>query len=37
MSSMALGTAVIAAVDGLIAGIPLDAAAEKAARDTGWK
>lgn len=29
--------AVIAAVDGLIAGIPLDAAAEKAARDTGWK
>ena len=29
--------AVIAAVDGVIAGIPLDAAAEKAARDKGWK
>jgi hypothetical protein len=29
--------AVLAAVDGLIAGAPLDAAAERAARDSGWK
>ena len=29
--------AVLAAVDGLIAGDPLDAAAERAARDSGWK
>jgi len=29
--------AVLAAVDGLIAGSPLDAAAERAARDSGWK
>jgi hypothetical protein len=29
--------AVLAAVDGLIAGAPLDAAAERAARDGGWK
>jgi hypothetical protein len=29
--------AVLAAVDGLIAGVPLDAAAERAARDKGWK
>ncbi len=29
--------AVISAVDSLIAGVPLDAAAEKAARDKGWK
>lgn len=28
--------AVLAAVDGLIAGAPLDAAAERAARDSGW-
>jgi anti-sigma factor RsiW len=28
---------VLAAVDGLIAGAPLDAAAERAARDAGWK
>ena len=28
--------AIVSAVDGLIAGIPLDAAAEKAARDKGW-
>ncbi|CAN7154070.1 zf-HC2 domain-containing protein [Phenylobacterium sp. LjRoot225] len=28
---------VLAAVDGLIAGAPLDAAAERAARDGGWK
>lgn len=29
--------AVLSAVDGLITGVPLDAVAEKAARDTGWK
>jgi hypothetical protein len=29
--------AVLAAVDSLIAGDPLDAAAERAARDSGWK
>lgn len=29
--------AVLAAVDSLIAGAPLDAAAERAARDSGWK
>ena len=29
--------AVLAAVDGLIAGDPLDAGAERAARDSGWK
>jgi hypothetical protein len=28
---------VLSAVDGLIAGAPLDAAAERAARDRGWK
>jgi hypothetical protein len=28
---------VLAAVDGLIAGVPLDATAERAARDGGWK
>jgi hypothetical protein len=30
-------TAVLAAVDGLIAGVPLDTAAERTARDKGWK